>query len=104
MDNWPLEGFREVGKLYLDSSSGSKSDEEEREEMQRLQKDELVKQALKMYFDVERGIKEYAKETDHHCYLTPCTFMHLIQTYKHIFKLRLEHYDALKLKYKAGLD
>jgi len=101
MDNWPLEGFREVGILYLQPDKSSKHDEEEPEEpeVQIAQKDEIVKQALKMYFDVERGINDYCKETDHHLYLTPCTFMNLIQTYKHVFKLRVKHYNTLKLKY-----
>ena len=106
MDNWPLEGFREVGILYLQEDKRSKNnkDEPEEPEVHIAQKDEIVKQALKMYFDVERGIDAYAKATNHQIYLTPCNFMNLIQTYKHVFKLRRKHYNTLKLKYKAGLD
>jgi dynein heavy chain len=105
MDSWPEEGFREIGRVILEPHADpSHKSLESGEEARISQKDEIVKQALKMHLDIQRGIKKYSQEEGHELHLTPNSFTSLIKTFKYLFKLRVAHYDSLKIKYSAGLD
>ena len=52
MDPWPEEGYKDVGMVHLDIPD-------------LIEKEEIVKQAIKMHKMMERAIEEYRKETDH---------------------------------------
>lgn len=72
MNNWPKEGFKEVGKLYLQIPGKS----------QIQQKEQIINMAVKMHYDMQEGIKDYESLTDHKILLTPCSYLNLIQTIK----------------------
>lgn len=80
MDPWPEEGYKDVGMVHLDIPD-------------LIEKEEIVKQAIKMHKMMERAIEEYRKETDHPLQLTPCTFKNLIASFKAIYNLR---YSTIK--------
>lgn len=104
MDHWPEEGFREMGRGILAPTPGPRKRSGSDRERGIRQQEEVVKQALRMHSDMQKGVQEYSKDTGHHLCLTPCTFTALIKTFKHLFRQRVAHYDSLGVKYSAGLD
>ena len=69
MDDWPDEGYRDIAILNLDLT-----------DLQ--QKEEIVKQAIKMHGTTQRTYYEYTRETNHQLHHTPCTFKMLIASFK----------------------
>ena len=106
MDNWPEEGYRQVGTrcLALDEGDDEEALDSLLESEKITQPDEVVKQALRMHADMGRAIKKYAEETGHLLFLTPCTFVNLLQTFKEIFRKRAQHYSAMQKKFETGLS
>ena len=95
MDNWPTEGFREVGKLQLQLPKNCP---------QIKQKDKIIEMAIKMHYDIQEGIQEYEQMTGHKILLTPCTYQNLLSTIKELFKTRDIKLHEEGAKYKMGFD
>jgi len=75
MENWPEDGLKDVAHQMLDLPGLQ-------------QKDEIVRQAIKMHRTAHRAIEEHAKEADHHLHLTPCSFKNLMASFKSIYLFR----------------
>lgn len=60
--------------------------------------------AMKFHFDIEEGIKDYEQLTDHKILLTPCTYINLIETIKHLFINRRAQLAKQRTKFKQGFD
>ena len=95
MDNWPTEGFKEVGKLQLQLHKNSP---------QIGQKDKIIEMAIKMHYDMQEGLSEYEQMTRHKILLTPCTYQNLLNTIKHLFKERQIKLSEEQRKFKKGFD
>ena len=53
MDNWPEEAFKEIGKVYLDLGKQGLDKGLLPEDIDDIQKDELVTYALRIHLEVE---------------------------------------------------
>jgi hypothetical protein len=57
-----------------------------------------------MHRSIEKGAEGYTRSTGNEIFVTPITFLTFIETFMHLFKLRVEELQKLKQWYGFGLE
>ena len=91
MEQWPEEGYRAVGTLHLDVPEV-------------VERQEIVRQAIKMHGDMARAVEESAREASRPLHLSPCTFKNLIATFVGVCASRRRDLGDKLAKYESGLN
>jgi len=89
---WPAEGLRSVATSFLEDVQAS--DQE---------KEAAVECCVAIHRDSQKMAAVYAKETRMNTYVTPTSYLELINTYKKLFHGKKLEISQAKYRYDAGL-